>query len=166
VKGNKRLYNILFWLYLLATIILLCQCGNIHSRADSEAQADIIPQVVQVVAEPIETVTEPKYAQQDIELICKVVYAEARGECDEGQRAIVQVILNRVYSPLWDNTISEVIRHEGQFCIADTFTEKEINNTQIALECGVNIPADYMYFGTWRFRQGEYIKIGNHYFMR
>lgn len=45
----------------------------------------------------------------DMQLLARAVYSEARGEPWEGQVAVAAVILNRVRSPIFPNTISGVI---------------------------------------------------------
>lgn len=45
----------------------------------------------------------------DMHLLARAVYSEARGEPFEGQVAIAAVILNRVRSPIFPNTVSGVI---------------------------------------------------------
>ena len=52
---------------------------------------------------------------QDEELMARLVYAEARGEPLEGQIAVAAVVLNRLRSSKFPNTISEVIYDPGQF---------------------------------------------------
>jgi N-acetylmuramoyl-L-alanine amidase len=49
------------------------------------------------------------YSQNDIQLMSNAVYGEARGESYIGQVAIAAVILNRLNSPTFPNTISGVI---------------------------------------------------------
>ena len=51
----------------------------------------------------------------DLYLLAKTVYAEARGEPYEGQVAVAAVILNRVESPDFPNTIAEVIYQPWAF---------------------------------------------------
>lgn len=48
-------------------------------------------------------------------LMAQLVTAEAKGEPYAGQVAVATVILNRVDSPLFPNTISSVIYQAGQF---------------------------------------------------
>ena len=55
-------------------------------------------------------------SQEDFELLCKIVWAEASGEPEEGQMAIVSVILNRVDSDSFPDTIKEVVEQQNQFC--------------------------------------------------
>lgn len=55
------------------------------------------------------------YSSQDLYLLAKCVYAEARGEPYVGQVAVAAVILNRVESPEFPNTISGVIYQPWAF---------------------------------------------------
>ncbi|UCZ51405.1 LysM peptidoglycan-binding domain-containing protein [Bacillus shivajii] len=57
----------------------------------------------------IKEVEEATYSQEDLEWLAKMIYAEARGESLEGQVAVGAVILNRVNSELFPNSIEEVI---------------------------------------------------------
>ncbi|TCT25596.1 N-acetylmuramoyl-L-alanine amidase [Melghiribacillus thermohalophilus] len=49
------------------------------------------------------------YSQNDIQMMAQAVYGEARGEPYVGQVAVAAVILNRVESPSFPNTVSGVI---------------------------------------------------------
>lgn len=60
------------------------------------------------------------YSQNDIQLLANAVYGEARGEPYIGQVAVAAVILNRLDSPSFPNTISGVIFEPGAFtAVAD-----------------------------------------------
>lgn len=61
----------------------------------------------------------------NVELLAKVIYAEARGESFEGQVAVGAVIVNRMESPKFPNTIEEVLYQSNQF--------KSVSNGQINL---------------------------------
>jgi len=62
----------------------------------------------------------------DHRLLSKLVYAEARGESYKGQVAVAAVVLNRVASASFPNTISGVIYQSGAFsCVSNG----AINNT-------------------------------------
>ena len=54
-------------------------------------------------------------SSSDLYLLAKTVYAEARGEPYEGQVAVAAVILNRVESPDFPNTIAEVVYQPWAF---------------------------------------------------
>lgn len=55
------------------------------------------------------------YTEDDAYLLACIVYCEAGNQSYEGQLAVANVVLNRVKSPLFDNSIREVIFKEGQF---------------------------------------------------
>lgn len=62
----------------------------------------------------------PGYSQNDIQLMANAVYGEARGEPYEGQVAVAAVILNRLKSPTFPNTIAGVIFEPRAFtAVAD-----------------------------------------------
>ncbi|WP_375105574.1 spore cortex-lytic enzyme [Lysinibacillus fusiformis] len=56
-----------------------------------------------------QTQVPPKYTERDLQLMANAVYGEARGEPYEGQVAVAAVILNRLESPDFPNTISGII---------------------------------------------------------
>jgi N-acetylmuramoyl-L-alanine amidase len=59
-------------------------------------------------------------SEQDINLMANAVYGESRGEPYIGQVAVAAVILNRIKSPSFPNTISGVIFQPGAFtAVAD-----------------------------------------------
>ncbi|MEA3319005.1 MAG: cell wall hydrolase [Bacillota bacterium] len=49
------------------------------------------------------------FSENDIQLMANAVYGESRGEPYEGQIAVAAVILNRINSPTFPNTVSGVI---------------------------------------------------------
>lgn len=72
------------------------------------------------------TTTNKTQVSSDLYLLAKCVYAEARGETYTGQVAVAAVILNRVKSPDFPNTISGVIYQPWAFTA--------VNDGQINLE--------------------------------
>lgn len=62
----------------------------------------------------------------NVNLLAKVVYGEARGEPYTGQVAVAAVVLNRVKSSKFPNTISGVVYQSGAF---DAVADGQINMT-------------------------------------
>lgn len=61
------------------------------------------------------------YSDADVELLAKVISAEARGESYEGQVAVGAVILNRVAHPSFPDSLSGVVYQKGAFsCVNDS----------------------------------------------
>ena len=70
------------------------------------------------------------YTSSDVYLMAKAIYAEGRGESYTGQVAIGAVIMNRVKSPQFPNTIAGVIYQKGAFtAVADGQINLEPNDT-------------------------------------
>ena len=67
-----------------------------------------------------------KIVSADHRLLAKLVYAEARGEPYKGQVAVAAVVLNRVSSASFPNTISGVIYQRNAFTCVNNGS---INNT-------------------------------------
>lgn len=80
-----------------------------------------------------------KHSDEDLYLLAKLISAEARGEPLEGQIAVGAVVLNRVKSPDFPDTIREVIYEKGQFtpvangAIDASPTSSSISAAQVAL---------------------------------
>lgn len=90
---------------LLALLVALTLLLGSPSRAPAPPVADVL--AVGEVAFCLNTA-----------LLAQLVSAEARGEPLEGQIAVANVVLNRVRSPLFPDTIHAVIYQAGQFCAA------------------------------------------------
>ena len=55
------------------------------------------------------------YKAEDVQELARIIWWEARGDTEEGQLAVANVVLNRVKSDKFPDTIREVIRQPGQF---------------------------------------------------
>lgn len=73
------------------------------------------------VVEVFNSSTKKVYlTESDINLMAKVVFAESNGEPYTGKIAVASVILNRVISPNFPNTIKEVITQKNAFsCVVN-----------------------------------------------
>lgn len=116
------------------------------------------------------------YVSSDHRLLSKLVHAEARGESYKGQVAVAAVVLNRVASSSFPNTISGVIYQSGAFSCVDNGS---INNTpdssciRAALDAlnGWDPTGGCLYYYNARTAQDKWIfsrtvqtVIGNHTF--
>ena len=61
------------------------------------------------------TVSASTYQESEVRILARLVIGEARGEPYVGQVAVAAVVLNRVKSPAFPNTISGVIFQTGAF---------------------------------------------------
>lgn len=108
----------------------------------------------------------------DFELMGKTVFAEAKTEEFEGQVAVAEVILNRVESENFPDTVEEVIKQDGAF---SSWGNGSVEAAPLDDECleavqdAVNeriFPEAVVYFREGRFHSfgTPYTVIGNHYF--
>lgn len=106
----------------------------------------------------------------DQELLASIIFCEAGNQPYEGQVAVGAVIMNRVRSGVYPNSISDVIYQSGQFGPAMTgwldsvllsggYTDTAMSAAADAI-AGTNPIGDCLYFGN-----GDYgIQIGDHFF--
>lgn len=65
---------------------------------------------------PDDIIVEPPIvSDSDVDLLAHLIYAESRGEPFEGQIAVGAVVMNRVKSSDFPNTVRAVIYQKGQF---------------------------------------------------
>lgn len=116
------------------------------------------------------------YSSNDVYLLAKLIHAEARGESYQGQVAVGAVVLNRVRSSSFPNTISGVIYQKYAFtCVADGQINLEPNETsKKAAKDAMNgwdpsYGALYYYnpaiaTSSWIFTRQPTVTIGKHVF--
>ena len=108
----------------------------------------------------------------DFELMGKTVFAEAKTEEFEGQVAVAEVILNRVESENFPDTVEEVIKQDGAF---SSWGNSSVEAAPLDDECleavqdAVNerfFPDSVVYFREGYFHSfgTPYTVIGHHYF--
>ena len=106
----------------------------------------------------------------DLDLLAAIIWCEAGNQPYDGMVAVGQVVMNRVNSSSFPNTIAEVLNQPGQF------TPSSSGSLQAAINAGVNsncyaaaqdalngaapVPGYPLYFNT---HSGSY-KLGAHYF--
>ncbi len=61
------------------------------------------------------TTKERKYTQSELRYMTSIIYCEARGESAAGRKAVGIVVMNRVRSKEFPNTVKDVIYQRGQF---------------------------------------------------
>ncbi len=96
----------------------------------------------------IERDTKPDYTEEDLSLLSRVIYAEVGCTWipDWVQRMVGSVVLNRVESSLYPNTIKEVIYQPGQYSptwngsINNTPDSRTVANARYLLENGSICP--------------------------
>ena len=109
-------------------------------------------------------------SEDDIDLLAKIVYLEAGNQSITGQRAVVEVIFNRILDERFPCTLSEVIFAPGQFATVKNLSmaipgEKEYSAIEDTLtETTPILSQDVVYFATYVANGTKYERIGDHYF--
>ena len=117
---------------------------------------------------------DPRYpdiqlSYEDRQLLARVVWVEARGECAQGQQAVAEVVLNRMASPNFGDTLSNVIYAEGQFRSVPYLDDAEPYQAQYdAIERAIFgpyvLPENVVHFATFRTNENVWGQIGGHIF--
>ncbi|MEI3194538.1 MAG: cell wall hydrolase [Lachnospiraceae bacterium] len=103
-------------------------------------------------------------------LLAAIIYCEAGNQSYEGMVAVGAVVMNRVYSSSFPNSISEVIYQSGQFTPASSGVLASALANGVPSTCydaavaamnGENPVGSALYFNTG---SGKGIKIGAHQF--
>ncbi len=146
-----------------------------------EAAAQETPEVTQTPEIAEETPPVSRYAgldisDHDIEILAALVYHEARGECFDGQVAVIEVVLNRCLSEYayFPDTVEEVVFQKmgemWQFSPAPYLWTAEPDATQYAAVHAAiyNIenvlPVNTVFFSGAPYNDNIVAIIGNHYF--
>jgi hypothetical protein len=107
------------------------------------------------VEKVIEVEVEPQYTYNitsaEREMLARLVYREANVESLECQKAVVSVVINRLHSGYWGDTLKKVIYAPNQFSPANliketTPTEKNYQAVDEVLKNGVTLPPYVLYF--------------------
>ena len=121
------------------------------------------PSTQKVVHDSVPTKVNNFYDEDDLYILSHLIYGEAGGESDECQLAVGSVVLNRVKSNQFPNSISGVVFAPGQYaCTWDGNYDKEpdaraIRNARYLLENGSQLPDGVVFQA--QFAQGEIYKI-------
>ena len=113
---------------------------------------------------------KPKYSEQDLLLLSKAIYAEAGSDwiSDLQQQMVGQVVLNRVQSDLFPDTIYDVLHQKGQYQfiikkIEIKPNQRAIKNAKLILNGKKVCPENVVYQSEFRQGDGVYKKFKTKY---
>ena len=130
-----------------------------------------------VNAENIPVYAGISMTDSDTQLLRSILALEANAATEgfEGQKAVVEVIFNRVLSPKWPNTVSDVIYQRGQFATVK-YLRKPYNTpgeaeddaiSAVLRETETVLPStDYVYFSRGKSNGKAFVKLNHHWFSR
>lgn len=145
-------------LTLLAFILVSTYAvyGNAQSMEKPIQRPDTISVISAYVEKVDNLVRECPEGGDDTQCMVCAIYHEARGETIEGQIAVALVILNRVESPKYPNTVCAVVwqkgysstnnRYYGQFSFTTDDMPDDMTSTQAILDAeSASIMANVIY---------------------
>lgn len=123
---------------------------------------------------PVRAYAEPRYnglvmTEEETHLLAKLIYVEARGESEDGQQAIAEVVLNRYTSGLFGKSLSAMIQDEDAFVPRKLLnaakpTQAQYEAIDRALYGPYVLPKDVLFYGRVRTTDSEWGSIGGHIF--
>lgn len=150
---------------------------NVVTATYEEIEAAAVQEVIQeVIQEETVAAYENRWgiqlSEEEIDLLAKIVWVESRGESEEGQRAVVEVIFNRIASDKFPNTLYDVLSQKNPTQFASWKhrdsarpTEKEYASIYSVLNGETSIlREDTLYFATKKLTRNLDVKIDGHYF--
>jgi N-acetylmuramoyl-L-alanine amidase len=112
----------------------------------------------------------------ELDLLARIIYAEARGESYKGQAAVGAVVMNRVQSSSFPNTVRGVILQSGAFTAVDDgqfYLTPDRTAYQAAKDAvrGYDPTGNALYYfnpntakSSWIWSRQRTVRIGNHIF--
>lgn len=136
------------------------------------------PTTIYIEEETSEPKPEPAAYQEiadvitddEIEMLARLLFLEAGNQSIEGQRAVIEVVFNRLLSDEFPNTLNDVVYAENQFSPAHlipstTPTDEQYEVIQIVLtDTETVLDRGVVFFSRGQYNDYLYDKIGDHYF--
>lgn len=128
-------------------------------------------------AEKIPVYSAISMTDEEAQLLRSILALEADygTEGHDGQKAVVEVIFNRVLSPKWPDTVADVIYQRGQFATVK-YLRRPYNRpgeheddaiSAVLRETETVLPStDYVYFSRGKSNGKAFVKLNHHWFSR
>lgn len=158
---------------LLATLLVSAQCTTVP-----DTTVHTVPTEPVVLPEVIVEYNEPAYVEEELlcdelEYLAACVEAEAGNQGLLGKQYVVDVILNRVDSDKFPDTITEVINEPRQFSVVSDGRINEVVPTEetyqaIQLELENRLDDTILFFRTGYYHTGytPCFQYEDHYFSK
>ena len=72
------------------------------------------------IKDRVKITVKQKYSEKDLRLLSAIIFCEAGNQCYAGKKAVGIVVMNRVKSDKFPNTVEDVLYQSGQFTPAHT----------------------------------------------
>ncbi|HST36967.1 MAG TPA: cell wall hydrolase [Allosphingosinicella sp.] len=101
------------------------------------------PALASEAARPFSAPRDPASFDRALQCLTEAIYYEARSESDEGQRAVAQVVLNRVRHPSYPDSVCGVV-YQGSY---------RTTGCQFSFTCDGSMYRGYVNAGAWERAQ-------------
>lgn len=181
-RRRRMQAGILLSLVLVLGLIIALRAGKERETLKPEIPLAAERQKLTYIApapalpEPENRYAELHFSDEDVYILACLVYHEARGESFEGQVAVVEVVLNRMLSDYFPDTVEEVVFQKygdvWQFSPAPYLYSAEPDKEQyLAVHTAIEerehiLSEDTVYFSTAPYNESVDMIIGNHYFCK
>lgn len=149
--------------------------NNDEPKQEPKQEPKPKPKEVDKVEKTKEVKQTTGYSDSEMRILAQIINAEAKGEPFNGKVAVGNVILNRVESEEFPNTIKEVVYQPRQFqpvsngAINNSPSDEAVKAARKAIE--TNLIGDALYFynpdiatDSWIRTREVIMNIGNHSF--
>ena len=164
--------------FILACVAVTSYGAGVIFDAEAAAQIDVpvlyvetIPEVKKEVVEKVEFVTvevpprpETVIGEDEKQLLAGVVHSEAGNQDMIGRRLVVDVVLNRVDSLIFPNTVCGVLEQEGQFSPASAYDLEDMEAVELELQSRLDHDVLWFRTGSYHNRGTSLFQHGAHYF--
>ena len=107
-------------------VIMICMAALMNMKDDQTKEVHVLKMPEEIAAEQVSIETKEVKIYDSLEMLAKCVQAEAGNQGLLGKRLVVDVILNRVDSDRFPNTIEGVITQSGQFAVYPYMLNKAV----------------------------------------
>lgn len=121
----------------------------------------------------LQYVSRPKYSEEEIYLMAHLMIAEAESEGEDGQRLVIDSVLNRMDSCKFPDTPTDVIYQKNQYSATFDGRMERCEPTERAIELVKEEIRDRSNYDVIFFTAGQYskygeplFKVGNHCFSK
>lgn len=153
--------------------ILLAGSFSLDAQASGYTEVGEYGRPFVIAVEDSQEQIEEEIYLGELELLAQLVEAEAGNQDFEGKCLVVDCVLNRVESPEFPDTISEVIFQDGQFSVMKNgawekaaWNMKDSDYAAVMVETELHTNKEVLYFNNSRFVSGSGtpFKVGGHWF--
>lgn len=132
----------------------------------------LLPLVYGGTVANVEPIKESEYSRHELELLAKVVEAEARGESFRGKYLVASTVINRVNDSRFPTSIAEVVEWPNQYATpSSSYSEESMQAVEKAI--GNPYPSILYFYNpkkatnrNFTSRLRKCIVVGNHRFCK